>query len=64
MSDYDRCPRCGRKAERSIFTNHFDVIKCLKCGAKYCYQCEGSDRGQKCPECGAHDRTTVGKVYQ
>ena len=63
MSDYTSCPRCGHKAENAISSNHFDVFKCGKCGEKYCYKCHGSDGGHRCPECGSHDRTHVGKVY-
>lgn len=59
MTDYRRCPKCDRKAEDSMFSSHFVVFKCTKCGEKYCYKCGGS----KCPKCTSAGRTEVGKVY-
>lgn len=59
MSDYPKCPNCGRKAEKSFSSNFFPVYKCRDCGHKYCKNCGGS----KCPSCGSTKNMQVGKVY-
>ncbi|MFH1673389.1 MAG: hypothetical protein ABIF87_08190 [Pseudomonadota bacterium] len=59
MTDYRRCPNCGRKAKKSFSSNFFPVYKCRDCDTKYCNECGGT----ACPSCGSSKRVEVGKVY-
>ena len=58
MSDYSACPGCGRKAQKAISSSFFPVLKCAKCGHRYCKECGGTT----CPKCGDKNRMEVGKV--
>ena len=62
MSDLNCCPGCGRKAEKSIFSNNFIVHTCRKCCKKYCKEC-GKGSGITCPKCGSNDYSDYDKVY-
>ncbi len=59
----DSCPRCGHSGKAGLSTSHFWIYKCEKCGEKYCHECHGSNGGEKCPECGSHDKSHHEKVY-
>ncbi len=59
MKSYSSCPKCGRTAKNSVFSNHFLVNKCTMCGQLYCEKCANGN----CPKCGATAKNTVGKVY-
>jgi hypothetical protein len=59
-----RCPTCGYNKKAGLLTgSHFPVHKCSKCSHLYCYQCNGSNGGRKCPRCEAKTRSTYGTVY-
>lgn len=62
MSDYNSCPNCGRKAEKSSSSNYFPVHTCRKCGKKYCSNC-GDGNGTVCPKCGSKEYSDYDKVY-
>ncbi|MBU1014210.1 MAG: hypothetical protein KKG99_14525 [Bacteroidetes bacterium] len=62
MSDFYSCPNCGRKAEKSVSSNHFPLHTCRKCGRKYCSNC-GNGSGTICPKCGSTDYSDYDKVY-
>ncbi len=59
------CPSCGHyKASGGIFSgSHFYVHHCTSCGENYCYQCRGSNNGDRCPSCSSSNKTTAGIVY-
>ncbi len=59
MADHRVCPGCGRKSQKSMFSNHFPVYRCAECGSEYCKQC----RSGRCPRCGADKGQPVGKVF-
>ena len=59
MSTLHSCPRCGIKAEKSMFSNWFPVHTCRSCGTKYCKNCGGN----VCPECGSSSYSDYDKVY-
>ena len=60
MSELSSCPNCGRKAEKSIFSNNFPVHTCRKCNKKYCKSCSS---GSICPKCGSKEYSDYDKVY-
>lgn len=62
MSKLESCLRCGAEAKDSLFSNHFVVSYCRKCGDKYCYHC-GEERGKECPECHSKSRSEFDKAY-
>ena len=60
---YSACPGCGfNKKATALSGAYFNVYRCSKCGREYCYQCNGSNGGRKCPKCGSTSRQTIGKV--
>lgn len=59
----NRCPGCGFNAQAGWTSSHFYVFTCSKCRHKYCYQCRGSNGGNKCPECGSTGYSDKEKVW-
>ncbi|MCA9560739.1 MAG: hypothetical protein H6704_15440 [Myxococcales bacterium] len=59
MGSLSACPRCGRKAQKSISSNWFPVYMCHDCKTKSCNDCGGT----RCPKCGSSKHMTSDKVY-
>ena len=57
------CPTCGATARNAISSSWFPVFSCQKCDAKYCFKCDGTNGGNRCPRCSSTAYTTLGKVY-
>lgn len=64
MAKFDRCPSCGFNKQASLTTGaYFNVYECTGCGKKYCYECNNSNNGKKCPKCGSSSSKKAGEVY-
>ena len=62
-SSFRSCPNCGRKPSGGLLGGSwFDVYRCRECKHRFCFKCDGSLQGRKCPECGSTSRETVGQV--
>ncbi len=58
------CPSCGFNKKSSALSGaYFNVYRCNKCGARFCYECRGSNGGRKCPKCASTSKQTTAKVY-
>jgi predicted nucleic-acid-binding Zn-ribbon protein len=62
MSNLNKCPKCGREADKSYSSNWYPVHTCRDCGEKYCDKC-GDGSGKKCPKCGSTNYSDYDKVY-
>ena len=60
MSQFTKCPNCRSKANTGKF---FPIFECKKCRKLYCYICDGSAEGKKCPSCGTREYVTAGNCY-
>lgn len=60
----DRCPRCGHKGKAGLTHCYFYVYTCAKCGERYCFRCDGSNGGRKCPSCGESGHRWKEEVYE
>lgn len=47
------CPRCGKDISPPV------LYQCVRCFAKYCLQCEGTQSGKNCPGCGMGSRMVL-----
>lgn len=45
-----KCQRCSRDMAGKV------AYQCVRCFTQYCTECEGSDDGKKCPQCGMGPR--------
>lgn len=59
MADLSACPKCRRRASKSLTANWFPVYTCRDCRQKSCSQCGGT----KCPSCGSTRYSELDKVY-
>jgi len=58
------CPACRHRGSSGLIpSSHFYVYTCSQCGHTYCYQCPGSNNGERCPSCSHTGKDTKGIVY-
>jgi hypothetical protein len=47
-----QCPNCGYKISGGFFSgSYFWVNKCNNCSRYFCFTCNGSNGGKRCPHC-------------
>lgn len=61
MSTLKACPNCkSEPAGTALGGTHFTVYQCKDCNRYYCYNCDGSKSGKRCPHCYSDERKKHG----